>query len=94
MPQTFASEPVIFVGDAADISVVLYCGDVYPVGIRIVGPGSAAVLRMYLEPDAADNLYRQLQAYCEDLSRLADTRYTLPPQDVAQLRKEQADAVG
>lgn len=93
MADTFTSEPVVFIGDEADIRVVLDCDDDYPVGIRIVGPGSAAVLRMYLETDAAETLYRQLQAYCEDLSRLADTRYVLPPQDVAQLRKEQADGV-
>lgn len=94
MAQTFATEPVVFLGDDAIIEVQLDDHEDYPVVIRPSVGGVAAVCRLYLSSDAADHLYRQLQAYCEDLSRLADTRYVLPPQDLAQIRKEQADGVG
>lgn len=93
MAKTFATEPVVFIGDDARIEVGLDDHEDYPVVIRPSAGGVAAVCRLYLSCDAADHLYRQLQAYCEDLARLADTSYTLPPQDMDQLRKEQADGV-
>lgn len=94
MAQTFSTEPVVFIGDDARIEVSLDDHDDFPVAIRPSLAGDGPVCRLYLSCDAADRLYRQLQAYCEDLSRLADTSYALPPQDLAKLRKEQADGVG
>lgn len=94
MAQTFSTEPVVFIGDDAIIEVSLDDHDDFPILIRPSVDGVSPVCRLYLSCDAADHLYRQLQAYCEDMSRLADTRYVLPPQDMAQLAKEIADAVG
>lgn len=94
MVKSFATEPVVFIGDDALIELSLDGHDDFPVLIRPSVDGVSPVCRLYMSCDAADRLYRQLQAYCEDLSRLAYIRYVLPPQDVAQMQKEMADGIG